>query len=134
MIAALAFKCANSGERFGVLLEKSDVYRISQIDRSSEGTGDYKPLTLKGDELDFSGLYCPICGWQGEGFIKCGKCNELVCGGTLRNVELGQEFKCCCGEFLFIKPGSLGELDSFEATQGDDSGKLGSSIPLLIGE
>ncbi len=129
----IAFKCSKTGESFGVLLEKSDKYRITQIDKAGEGTSDFKPFALEAEDVDFSGFYCPCCGFDSSkgiySFIRCGKCGELICGSSTRKVEFGTEFKCFCGNFGMV---SSDLINSYTATQGDSTNKLTGQSKFLL--
>jgi hypothetical protein len=57
-------------------------------------------------EYDWSGFYCPCCGYIPRGsdteFVQCGKCREFVCGESITKETTGTRyFRCyptCGGE------------------------------------
>jgi hypothetical protein len=104
----------------------SDNTRSSQSD-NQEQRKSFTPrldTTYKVDEFDFSGWYCPQCGYaKGNNnvwpqFIQCTKCGELVCGGRVTQVNESRLFACCddCGSSGLLK----GEITSYTG-RGIDS-------------
>ncbi len=76
------------------------------------------------EEFDFSGWYCPHCGYAKDKanawptFIHCNKCGELVCGVRTSKVSESHLFACCddCGNSGLLE----GEIISYPG-KGIDS-------------
>jgi ssDNA-binding Zn-finger/Zn-ribbon topoisomerase 1 len=83
------------------------------LDPSSRHSGDF----------DWTNLTCPHCGFSaktGAQFVKCGRCRELVCGGTLSSAELlPQTFSCHsgCGNSGIVS----GMIESYAGLSADGS-------------
>ena len=117
----ICFRCSISGKPFWCALRKTDKFRIERIDEvapDSELANIDRDLSLSPDDVDFTGFYCPICGFDSRSsahaFIRCGQCSRLVCGATARTVNAGSEFRCFCGNFGLLS----GSIDSYAAVDG----------------
>lgn len=61
--------------------------------------------TFSAADFDFSGWFCPFCGWNKHTraksiFARCGRCEELVCGARIVEIAGGKSTFAChngCG-------------------------------------
>ncbi len=84
------------------------------------------------NQFDWSGWYCPSCGHNQNAvsphtFARCGRCHELVCGFSIREVAPGiSTFKCFCGGGGRI---SAAPIDSFEGQSPAKGNALAAAAP-----
>lgn len=139
---AVAFRCSQDGRAFRAVLTKDAAlgkYRIEKllpgmaVTASSSGKSAGAALesakNLTGDLFDWSAWYCLPCGYGKQGgndFVKCGKCEELVCGAGIREMDGIRTFACHkrCGNTGRIE----GNIDSYGAHQMMPTGPSGPAL------
>ncbi len=70
------------------------------------------------EEFNFNGWYCPCCGYGKDEpvefrFVRCGRCNEYVCGARVRRMPDGKIFFRChdkCGHSGILGEGKIGAM------------------------
>lgn len=133
-LSDVQFRCTGDGTKFVVSLRRrnpDDQFQIhlitprrssaSSSERSDSGVSDQ---TVHPDsEYDWSGFYCPGCGYMPRDddskFVHCGKCKGLVCGASVRVEEGGARYFRChaeCGGGGKIT-GSIEEYAAEERTE-----------------
>lgn len=114
--ATVAMRCSKTGARFHVLFSRDDPRRKFRIAdavmkqplgpvRTEAGrTYTLQTTTRAADSFDWAGFFCPGCGHGRDGcgtYLRCGKCQAYICGGTIRTLPSGvQTYQCYveCGE------------------------------------
>lgn len=135
-------RCAITAKIFTVVFERvspNHKYQMTDIKLESERGGFMERLraavsipldrrTFLTADMDFSGLYCPYCGFRDDPVtVLCCKCKALVCGGRIRSLADGTQLFAChdgCGD-----TGPLGDwlesLDGSSEAAPKNSAKLG---------
>ena len=145
----IPFRCANHGKPFNAVLTQQSPNHRFQIERMeyggggaavSSGADGEEAATFSRDipmsQIDFAGWYCPHCsfgkGAKDDAFARCGKCQELICGGRIRRLDAGSKIFSChdgCGGGGLL----AGEITSYQARTSDPAGLLGYARPAAIG-
>ena len=138
----LDFRCSKTGKPFKAIFARENPnhkFRITQITGSVSGqtsTASINTTVSKSasktqmveiNEFDFSGFYCPHCGYnKSRHFVQCGACKEYVCGGRI--IELSDTvatFQCTdsCGNSGIIQS----TLSSINAKSSEQKNLPGSN-------
>lgn len=134
------FRCSRDGATFLVVTRRhrpDDRFQIHRIvsksatrarelvaERAVSAPKDSAQATHAAEEYDWSGFYCPCCGYipgkQDTDFVHCGTCSEFVCGESVtKNQETGaKHFRCypACGGDGVIS-GTIGEYSGRQRTE-----------------
>ena len=121
--ASVTMRCGANGQSFQVNFTRAKpgaCYTISNITLAASdvttvpfgrvGAAPQKSAQqmISNDDLDFSGFHCPSCasvgtdhGFKPWAFIKCGTCQQLVCGASVQSIggpaHRHYRFRCVCG-------------------------------------
>lgn len=145
----IPFRCATNGRPFNAVLTQQSPNHRFQIERmerggggavASSGADGEEAATFSRDipmsQIDFAGWFCPHCSFgkssNVEPFARCGKCQELICGGRIRRLDAGSKIFSChdgCGGGGLL----AGEITSYQARTSDPAGLLGYARPAAIG-
>src|SRR4051794_26690628 len=92
---AVPMRCARTGKRFFAAYKWNKLrsrYVLQELALAESVPNSAVALgsecTCTEPEFDNTGFACPLCGHSVDtnvavSFVKCGKCNELVCGGRI---------------------------------------------------
>lgn len=139
------FFCAQNGAEFFVLFKRTSAgekFRITSIDivpqlrtivsRDARAQMRSQPhlKTFSANEFDVSGWQCPYCRHGASAvkflFVKCAKCNRLVCGSRVISISNGPNtFHCtpeCSGSGVLS-----GEIENYDAKAALPDQPRGSS-------
>jgi hypothetical protein len=136
------FRCSRDGATFQVVTrrhrpdDRFQIHRIAPLsaaktrqlvpERAAATAVGAAQATHAADEYDWSGFYCPCCGYipgkQDTDFVRCGKCSEFVCGESVtKNEETGTKYFRCypaCGEHGKIS-GTIDEYSGRQRTEAN---------------
>jgi len=106
--------------RRGLLARLLPAFRAAGSDKGTGGSSSFSA-----EDFDFSGWFCPCCGWNKNIraksiFVQCGTCGELVCGArTVETASGKSKFSCHdgCGGTGTI----AGPLESYSGTSRERS-------------
>jgi len=135
------FRCAETGKLFFVFFVKqspSHTFQVVSVSRErsapSRVSQDHSlqnssrtETSFDASDFDWTDWFCPYCGHK-DTFVKCGQCQEVVCGGRVRELQDGTKSYAChdgCGSTGKIE----GHIESYKGSREQTSRGSSSSFP-----
>ena len=145
--ASVTMRCGANGQSFQVNFTRAKpgaCYTISNITLAASdvtivpfgriGAAPQKSAQqmISNDDLDFSGFHCPSCaslgadhGFKPWAFIKCGTCQQLVCGASVQpmggHAHRHYRFRCVCGREETMTGGVTDSITEISGTTRRES-------------
>lgn len=125
------FHCTVTDEPFDVYLHRKDEknhFRIKEIRQgrkiTATGSGDGEEAdsnVITDANVVWDGFECPWCetaSTENTTFVKCNRCNRLMCSAGIVRDEQGKLFTCGdeCGSSGYLS----GVIESYDAAEEDD--------------
>ena len=137
--STITMRCSRDGSPFWVTFKREAPHPKFTIERiiRATGKGDDPAASKSGnyaaDIYDVHNFYCPCCGYAPENgpqqvfYVRCGSCQELICGGQVYNkldspTTTVQWFVChpACGHQSPL----AGRIEEYQATRTTSAARL----------
>lgn len=132
------FRCAEKGKLFFVFFVKhnpSHTFQVVSVSKErnapSRGSQDHSlrnssrtETSFDASDFDWTDWFCPYCGHK-DTFVKCGQCQEIVCGSRVCELQDGTKSYAChdgCG--------GTGKIEGYIKTYTGTEAKKSSSFSL----